>query len=128
MTSRMSRSEAVTIIRFICIRILLGYVVHFLLVEKGPAAEATDAPQPSGLLCNPVMKMERKMISFFLFFRVMEHRWNEIDRKNRSTWGKPCPSATLSTTNPTWTDPGSKQGLRCERPATNRLSHGTIHS
>jgi hypothetical protein len=28
---------------------------------KGPAAEATDAPQPQGLLCNPVMKM----INFF---------------------------------------------------------------
>jgi hypothetical protein len=26
-------------------------------VEKGPAADATDAPQPWGLLCNPVMKM-----------------------------------------------------------------------
>ena len=43
---------------------------------KGPAADATDVPQPSGLMCNPVMKM----ISFFSFFFVMEHRWNEIDR------------------------------------------------
>jgi hypothetical protein len=24
---------------------------------KGPAADATDAPQPWGLFCNPVMKM-----------------------------------------------------------------------
>jgi hypothetical protein len=31
----------------------------------------------------------------------------------------------LSTTNPTWTDPGSNPGLRGERPATNRLSHAT---
>jgi hypothetical protein len=37
--------------------------------------------------------------------------------ENRNTWGKTCPSATLSTTNPTLTDPGST--------ATNRLSHGT---
>jgi hypothetical protein len=29
----------------------------FFLVVKGPAADATDAPQPWGLLCNPVMKM-----------------------------------------------------------------------
>jgi hypothetical protein len=35
--------------------------------------------------------------------------------------GENLPSATLSTTNPTWIDPG----LRGERPATNRLSHGT---
>jgi hypothetical protein len=39
--------------------------------------------------------------------------------------GKTCPSATLSTTNPTRTDPGSKPGLRGERPVANRLSHGT---
>jgi hypothetical protein len=31
----------------------------------------------------------------------------------------------LSTTNPTWTGPGSNLGLRGERLATNRLSHGT---
>jgi hypothetical protein len=39
--------------------------------------------------------------------------------------GETCPSATLSITNPTWTDPGSNPGLRGERPTTNRLSHGT---
>jgi hypothetical protein len=50
----------------------------------------------------------------------MEHRWNETDRENRSTRGKTYPSATLCTTNPTWTNPG----LRGGRPATNRLSHG----
>jgi hypothetical protein len=44
--------------------------------------------------------------------------------ENRSIRGKTCPSATLSTTNPTWTDPGSNPGLRDEIPATNRLSHG----
>ena len=45
--------------------------------------------------------------------------------ENRSTWGKTCPSATLSNTNPTWTDPGSNPGLRAERQATNCLNHGT---
>jgi hypothetical protein len=29
----------------------------FFLVLKGPAADATDAPQLWGLLCNHVMKM-----------------------------------------------------------------------
>jgi hypothetical protein len=38
---------------------------------------------------------------------------------------KSCPSATLSTTNPTWTDQESNPGLHGEKPATNRLSHGT---
>jgi hypothetical protein len=45
--------------------------------------------------------------------------------ENRSTRGKTCPSATLSTTNPTWTDPGSNPGLRGGKSVTNRLSHGT---
>jgi hypothetical protein len=49
----------------------------------------------------------------------------KLTGENRSTRGKTCPSATLSTTNPTWTDPGMKSGLRGERPATNRLSYGT---
>jgi hypothetical protein len=31
----------------------------------------------------------------------------------------------LSTTNPTWTDSGSNPGLRGERSANSRLSHGT---
>jgi hypothetical protein len=31
--------------------------------------------------------------------------------ENRSTRGKTCPSANLSTTNPIWTDPGSNPGL-----------------
>jgi hypothetical protein len=45
--------------------------------------------------------------------------------KNPSTQGETCPSVTLSTTNPTWTDPGLNPGVRCERTATNRQSHGT---
>jgi hypothetical protein len=45
--------------------------------------------------------------------------------ENQSTREKTCPSATLSTTNPTWTDPGSNPGLRGGRPAANRLSHGS---
>jgi hypothetical protein len=49
----------------------------------------------------------------------------KLTGKNRSTRVKTCPSATLSTTNPTWSDPGSNPGLRGERPATNRLSRDT---
>jgi hypothetical protein len=49
----------------------------------------------------------------------------KLTGENRSTRGKTCTSYTLSTTNPTWTDPGSNPGLRGGRPAANRLSHGT---
>ena len=43
--------------------------------------------------------------------------------ENQSTRGKTHPSATLSTTNPTWIDLGSNPSLRGGRPGTNRLSH-----
>jgi hypothetical protein len=49
----------------------------------------------------------------------------KLTGENRRTRGQTCPSATLSTTNPTWTDPGSNPGLRSGRPAANRLTHGT---
>jgi hypothetical protein len=45
----------------------------------------------------------------------------KLTGENRSTRGKTCPNATLSTTNPTWTDPGTNPGLCGERPATNYL-------
>jgi hypothetical protein len=35
---------------------------YFFLVVKGPAGDATDAPQPCGLLCNPVMKVTMMII------------------------------------------------------------------
>jgi hypothetical protein len=50
---------------------------------------------------------------------------NFIDRENRITRWKTCPSATSSNTNPTWTDLGANSGLRNERSAINRIGHGT---
>jgi hypothetical protein len=49
----------------------------------------------------------------------------KLTRENRRTRRKTCPSPTLSTTNPTWTDPESNPILR--GPATNRLNHGTAY-
>jgi len=46
--------------------------------------------------------------------------------ENRSNRRKTSPSATLFTTNFTWTDLGSNHILRRERPATNRLKLGTV--
>jgi hypothetical protein len=50
----------------------------------------------------------------------------KLTGEDRNTRGKTCPSATLPTTNPTWTDPGSNTGLRGGRPAAKRLSHATV--
>jgi hypothetical protein len=49
----------------------------------------------------------------------------KLTGENQRTRGKTCPSATLSTTNPTWTDLGSNPGLHGGRPVANFLSHGT---
>jgi hypothetical protein len=40
---------------------------------------------------------------------------------------KTSPRATLSTTNPTWPDPGSNLGSLGGKSATNRLSYGAAH-
>jgi hypothetical protein len=45
--------------------------------------------------------------------------------ENRSSRRKTSPGATLTTTNPTYSEPVLNPCLRGGRPATNRLSHGT---
>jgi hypothetical protein len=54
--------------------------------------------------------------------------WNE-DWQAKPTYSeKTCPSATLSTTKPTWPDPGANPDRRSGKPATNRLSYGAAKS
>jgi hypothetical protein len=47
--------------------------------------------------------------------------------EDRRTWRKTCAIVTLSTTNPTWTDPGANPGLLGERLVTNHLRHSMAH-
>jgi hypothetical protein len=51
--------------------------------------------------------------------------WNEGWQGKPKYSEKTCPSATLSTTNPTWPGLGSNPGRRGGNPASNRLSYGT---
>jgi hypothetical protein len=53
----------------------------------------SELRQPAGLLFIPEV-----------IYEYGELRWNDTDRGNRRTWRKTCPSSTLFTTNPTWTD------------------------
>jgi hypothetical protein len=55
---------------------------------KSPAADATDAPQSWGLLCNPVLKM----ISFFTVLPISgaQLEWN-LERKTEVIGEKPVP-------------------------------------
>jgi hypothetical protein len=62
---------------------------------------------------------------------ALDGRWVWSSWWNENWQGKPkhsektCPSATLSTTNPTWPDLGSNPGRCGGKLATNRLSYGT---
>jgi hypothetical protein len=76
----------------------------FFLSEVGLSPLGTAAT--SGLLYKPQM--------------VDEGEWNEDWQGKPKYSEKTCPSATLSTTNPTWPDPGSNPGRRGGKPATNR--------
>jgi hypothetical protein len=50
--------------------------------------------------------------------------WNEDWQGKPKYSEKTCPSAILSTTNPTWRDPCANTGRRGGKPVTNRLSYG----
>jgi hypothetical protein len=109
----------ITSVRWLLVSYLcFVYFNSSFLLENDPAADATDAPQSWGFLCNPMIKT--KMMIIFCPFQVTEHRWNEADTQKYQ--GKTCLSANLCTINATWTDP--KPGLRGDRPVANSLSHG----
>jgi hypothetical protein len=55
---------------------------------------------------------------------VWSSRWNVWQGKPKYS-EKTCPIAALSTTYPTWPDPGSNPGRCYGKPATNRPSYGT---
>jgi hypothetical protein len=54
-------------------------------------------------------------------------QWADTDMENRRTRRKTCPIATLSTTNPTWTDLDANQGLHSERLAINSSTLSTTN-
>jgi ABC-type transport system substrate-binding protein len=51
----------------------------------------------------------------------------KIGKKKLKYLEKPASSATVSTTNPTWLDPGLSPGRRGGNPATNRLIYGAAY-
>jgi hypothetical protein len=54
--------------------------------------------------------------------------WNEDWQRKPKYSEKTCPSAILSTTNPTWLDTGLNPGRRGGKPATNHLSYGAAQA
>jgi hypothetical protein len=90
---------------------------------KGPAAGATDAPQPWGFLCNPVMK-----IIIFCPFpsnrAPVECNWQG---KTEVLGEKPVPVSLCPPQIPHGLTRGSNPDLRDGRPVANRLSHGLFN-
>jgi hypothetical protein len=64
----------------------------------------------------------------FIRHMSMERRWNDIYTKKPKNSETNLSKSTRSTTNPTQTKQGANPGFCGERPATNRLSHGTDES
>jgi hypothetical protein len=90
---------------------------RFFLWRRAPQQKQRTHRSLKTYCATLVMKMKRK-ITFFTGEM-------KVTGENRSTRRKTCPSATLSATNPTWTDPGSNPSFRGGRLTTNRLSHCT---
>jgi hypothetical protein len=59
------------------------------------------------------------------YMSMENHGGVTLTGKNRRTRTETCPSATLSTTIPTWIDMGVNECFHGDRQATNRLSDGT---
>jgi hypothetical protein len=97
----------------------------FFLVVKGPAADATDAPQPWGLLCNPMMKMTITFCPFPSNGAPMEWNWQG---KAEVLGEKPLPVPLCPPQIPHGLTPGPNPGLRGGRPAANSLSNGTAYT
>jgi hypothetical protein len=91
---------------------------------EGPRSRSYRRTAALRLMCNSCDEDEEKEDQFFFHFcKQWSTGGKKLTGENRSTRGKTFSNATLSTTNPTWIDPGSNPGLRCGRPATNHLSH-----
>jgi hypothetical protein len=92
---------------------------------KGPAADATDALQPWGLLCNPMMMMMMIIIIIFYPFpsngAPVEWKWQG---KTEELGEKPVPVPLCPPQIPHGLTPASNPDLRGGRPAANRLGHG----
>jgi hypothetical protein len=63
----------------------------------------------------------------FILQMIYEYGGMILTEENLRTRRKPCPNATLSSTNPSWTDLGANPDLRDGTPTTNRAREDFIH-
>jgi len=84
-------------------------------------------------LFKSVTEQHRQMLSLYstAIRQPNEYVWSNggmrLMRANQSTQRKPCPTASLSTTNNTWAGMPSNLGLHGVWPTTNCLSQGVAY-
>jgi hypothetical protein len=90
---------------------------HRLLLLQSAETVCMELRPLTGPLSNPHMTRESIQSRYEII----------LTGENLTALRRNCPSASLSTTNSTRTTLGSNLGLRNEKPATNRLSYGTVN-
>jgi hypothetical protein len=89
--------------------------LFFFIIGVGLTSPGTAAT--SGLLYSPRWQM-RVIVEQLVEWRLAgKPKYSE----------KTCPSAILSTTNPTWPDPCKNTGRHGGKPVTNRLNYGAAN-
>jgi hypothetical protein len=102
------------------------YYFFFSLWWRAPQQMLRTHHSLKAFCATPMMKMSS--FFFYQFLQLMEHQWNEIDRGKPTTRGKTCLPVPLCPPQISHgLDLGSNPGIRGDRPATNRLSHGTAN-
>jgi hypothetical protein len=102
--------------------LLLLLLLLLLIYLRAPQQMLRTYRRLEGLLCNPMMKMMRIFLLFHFYGEPVEWNWQG---KTEVLGEKPVPVPLCTpqiSHGPTW---DQTRGLRGERPATNRLSHGT---
>ena len=103
-----------TQLRRVCLENVIAAL--FFFCGEGPRSRCYGPTAALRLIVQPCDEDEEKEDQFFLIcpsnWATVEWNWQG---KTEVLGGKTCPSATLSITNPTWTDPGLNPSLRGER-------------
>jgi hypothetical protein len=96
------------------------WVVGGMRIDRGTEVLGENLPQ-----CHFVHHKSHMTLTDLLYQMSDEQsvEWELTGEQKYSE--KTCPSATLSTINPTWPYLESNLGCRCGKPETNRLSYGT---
>jgi hypothetical protein len=129
---KLQEGSVIIEVRNICVYFMCGdiFTLCYLLLQLSPAF--VSLPKPLIFFASGVGLSPLYCGHFWPIVPAPDNRWGWLWSNwwNKDWQGKPkylektCPSAILSTTNPTWPDRGSNPGRPRGKPATNRLNYG----